>query len=78
MKISHIFLILFLLAFGVAFGYWIYSSWAFYFYSWTYVLAIPIVLTGCVFPLYAGIGLLINDIKKIKNGESTDLYEDNH
>ena len=68
MKVSHFFLSLFLIAVGCTFGY-------FYIIAWIesgsilLLLYIPIILLVVVLPLYAGFGLIVEDIKNAHNKE---------
>lgn len=69
MKTSHIFLSLFLIVFGVAFGYLVISVLIFAGKILPFIFYIPTLALGCAFPLYAGIALFVEDIKNSRNGE---------
>lgn len=75
-RITHVFLSLFLIAFACVIGYWVFTSWSFFDFTPLFLLYIPFLCTGVVLPLFCGIFIIINDIKKIKSNESTSLYED--
>ena len=69
MKTSHIVLSLFLIVFGAAFGYLVLSGLLFAGKVLPFILYIPTLALGCVFPLYSGISLLVDDIKNSRSGE---------
>ena len=76
-KISHLILFVFLVGFGVFFGYLIISSWFFFYFDWKYIFYIPTFILGSVFPVVSGFALLLHDIQCFIKKEDNSMYKDN-
>lgn len=75
-RISHVFLFLFLLGGAAFFAYEIVSMIDMIrYFHWAYALYYVVLIPLFVFFLYAAFGLVKSDIKNIKDGKSTSLYE---
>lgn len=75
-RISHLILSLVLLCVCGFIGYVMINSWIETGFHLLFLLYIPTFFLLVILPLWGSFGVLVEDIKKIKNGESTSLYAD--
>ncbi len=68
--LSKLIIILFVLSFGIAFGYLQISSWAFSGFSWLAILGLPIFAVGCLFPIVCGIIGIIDLVQCTRHKEN--------